>query len=71
MKPFPRDSEEYRRARNALLEAELELRRETERVAAQRRGLPLGAEVSTDYEFDGVAGPVRLSELFEDGKDTL
>jgi predicted dithiol-disulfide oxidoreductase (DUF899 family) len=71
MKPFPGESQEYRRARNELLEAELELRRQTERVAAQRRKLPLGAEVAVDYEFDGADGPVRLSELFADGKDTL
>jgi len=71
MKPFAGESEEYRRARNELLEAELELRRQIERVAAQRRDLPLGRKVTVDYEFDGVDGPVRLSELFEDGKDTL
>jgi predicted dithiol-disulfide oxidoreductase (DUF899 family) len=27
--------------------------------------------VPTDYEFEGADGAVRLSELFEDGKDTL
>jgi predicted dithiol-disulfide oxidoreductase (DUF899 family) len=39
-------------------------------VAAQRRALPLGGEVPEDYVFDGVDGPVRMSELFGD-KDTL
>jgi predicted dithiol-disulfide oxidoreductase (DUF899 family) len=71
MNPFPGESEEYRRAREELLSAEIELRRHEERVAAQRRALPLGGEVQSDYEFDGVDGPVLLSELFEAGKDTL
>jgi predicted dithiol-disulfide oxidoreductase (DUF899 family) len=68
---FPGESDEYRRARDELLEAEIALRRQTEVVAAQRRELPLGGEVPADYVFDGVDGPVRLSELFEGGKDTL
>ena len=37
---FPGESGEYRRARNELLEAEAELRRLNEQVAAQRRALP-------------------------------
>ena len=74
---FPGESDEYRRARDELLSAELDLRRQTEAVAAQRRTLPLGGEVPTDYTFEGWDGDanasrqVRLSELFEDGKDTL
>jgi predicted dithiol-disulfide oxidoreductase (DUF899 family) len=71
MNPFPGESEEYRSAREELLSAESELRRHEERVAAQRRDLPLGGEVQSDYEFAGVGGPVLMSELFEDGKDTL
>jgi predicted dithiol-disulfide oxidoreductase (DUF899 family) len=42
-----------------------------EAVAAQRRALPPGGEVPQDYLFDGADGPVHLSELFTDGKDTL
>ena len=74
---FPGESDEYREAREALLEAELELRRQIEAVAAQRRALPLGGEVPTDYElseWDGAAGKVQptcLSELFAPGKDAL
>jgi predicted dithiol-disulfide oxidoreductase (DUF899 family) len=68
---LPGESAEYRRARDELLAAEIALRRQTEAVAAQRRALPLGGEVPIDYEFDGVDGPTRLSELFADGKDTL
>src|SRR5580765_3914427 len=67
---FPNESPEYRRARNALLAEELELRRHIERVAAQRRALPLGGRVPEDYTFEGPNGAVRLSDLF-DGKDTL
>jgi len=74
---FPGESDEYRQARDELLRAEIEARRTTEAVAAQLRRLPLGGEVPIDYEFeestadpDGVR-PVRLSELFEGGKDTL
>jgi predicted dithiol-disulfide oxidoreductase (DUF899 family) len=57
-----------------LLDAEVELRRATERVAAQRRALPPGGEVPDDYRFTEVlegGGEVRLSELFAPGKDTL
>ena len=49
-KPYPNDSAEYRRARTALLAEEIELRRHIERVAAQRRALPLGGE-ARDYSF--------------------
>jgi predicted dithiol-disulfide oxidoreductase (DUF899 family) len=76
-KRFPGESEEYRRARDELLVAEIDLRRQTEAVAAQRRELPLGGELPTDYEFNEASrdsdatGTVRLSELFADGKDTL
>jgi predicted dithiol-disulfide oxidoreductase (DUF899 family) len=57
-----------------LLEAEIELRRATERVAAQRRALPPGGPVPDDYRFEeavGRGGEVRFSELFAPGKDTL
>lgn len=67
---FPNESDEYRKARNALLAEEIELRRHIERVAEQRRRLPHGGEVPKDYRFDGEGGPVSLSELFGD-KQTL
>ena len=67
---YPNESATYRAARNALLAEEIELRRHVERVAAQRRELPVGGEVPRDLEFVSEAGPVRLSELFGD-KDTL
>ncbi len=70
---FPGESEEYRRERNRLLEAEVSLRRAIEQVAAQRRGLPPGGLVPDDYRFEEVpdGSEVRFSELFEPGKDTL
>ncbi len=67
---FPNESEEYRRARDALLAAEIELRRHIERVAAQRRALPPGGEVRGDYRFQGEHGPATFAELFGD-KQTL
>ena len=67
----PGESAEYRTARNKLLVEEMALRRQIESVAAQRRALPVGGIIADDYQFDGVDGPVKLSELFGPGKDTL
>jgi predicted dithiol-disulfide oxidoreductase (DUF899 family) len=66
---FPNESAEYRAARNALLDAEIALRRQLEAVAAQRRGLPPGGELPEDYVFERIGKDerpetVRLSELF-------
>jgi predicted dithiol-disulfide oxidoreductase (DUF899 family) len=73
---LPGESREYRAARDRLLEREIELRRAMEAVAALRRDLPPGARVKQDYVFqgegaDGRPADVRLSELFEPGKDSL
>src|SRR5215472_14787646 len=70
---FPGESDEYRRERNRLLEAEARLRRAIEQVAAQRRALAPGGVVPDDYRFEEASdgGEVRFSELFEPGKDTL
>ncbi|MGH2884288.1 MAG: DUF899 family protein [Solirubrobacteraceae bacterium] len=73
---FPGESPEYRIARDRLLEREIELRRAMEAVAAARRQLPSGGEVKMDYIFrgagpDGETADVRLSELFEPGKNSL
>jgi predicted dithiol-disulfide oxidoreductase (DUF899 family) len=45
---FPNESQQYRRASDALLAEEIELRRHIERVAEQRRALPPGGAVSQD-----------------------
>ena len=76
---FPNESDAYRAARNALLNDEIELRRQVERVAAKRRSLPIGGKVLDDYVFEeGAASlddsktvnPIVMSALFGD-KPTL
>jgi len=73
---FPNESAAYRRARNALLEAEIALRRQTETVAEMRRALPPGGEVQQDYVFERIGAnlrpeAVKLSELFGEHKTLL
>ena len=74
---FPGESQEYRRSREDLLKVEVKLRRQIEAVAAQRRALPLGGALKTDYAFDASAPgdsefkTIRFSELFAPGKRTL
>jgi predicted dithiol-disulfide oxidoreductase (DUF899 family) len=73
---FPGESAEYRAARDRLLAQEIELRRAMEAVAAARRQLPPGGVVPEDYVFQGVGGDgaptdMKLSELFEPGRDSL
>ena len=72
---FPGESAEYRAARDRLLAQEIELRRAMEAVADARRKLPPGGVVPEDYVFQGVGDDaptdVKLSELFEPGRDSL
>ena len=73
---FPGESAEYRAARDRLLAQEIELRRAMEAVAAARRDLPPGGGVPEDYVFEGVGADgaptdIKLSELFEPGRDSL
>jgi predicted dithiol-disulfide oxidoreductase (DUF899 family) len=73
---FPNESGEYRAARNALLDAEIALRRQTEQVAAMRRALPPGGEVPEDFVFDRIGADfrpekVRLSDLFGEHRTLL
>ena len=65
---FPNESGEYRIARNSVLAEEIELRRQIERVAAQRRALPEGGEVKKVYAFESESGPVNFADLFGDKK---
>lgn len=67
---FAGESDDYRRARDALLAEEIELRRHIERVARQRRALPPGPIANGDYRFIGEEDPVDLADLFGD-KQTL
>jgi predicted dithiol-disulfide oxidoreductase (DUF899 family) len=69
--PFPGVSEEYRKAREALLAEEIEVRRHLTRVTEQRRALPPGPLIEKNYRFkDENAFEVGLLDLFGD-KDTL
>ncbi|MDE2195749.1 MAG: DUF899 family protein [Gammaproteobacteria bacterium] len=73
---FPGETAAYRKARDRLLKAEIDLRRRVEAVAVARRKLRTGGAVPQDYVFEGVdelmgVRRVRLSELFAPGKDTL
>ena len=78
--PYPAESQRYRDARNAVLQAEIALRRQLEAVAALRRQRPLGGRLKEDYVFEEggsdaddvvTSNRVRFSELLGDGKDTL
>lgn len=64
----PNASEDARKLRRELYEAEVALRDQRERVAELRRALPRDTE-SEDYQFEewrrSEVVPVRLSELFE------
>jgi predicted dithiol-disulfide oxidoreductase (DUF899 family) len=66
---YPNETTEYRKARNALLQAETELRKHVESVAALRRALPPGGNVPEDYVFErigrnGMPERVEMSKLF-------
>jgi predicted dithiol-disulfide oxidoreductase (DUF899 family) len=77
---FPNESDAYRSARDELLQAEINLRRNIEDVAALRRKLPLGGKTPVDYVFEegspdldssAAVRQTRLSELFAPGKNSL
>src|SRR4029077_10779563 len=76
---FPGESPAYRSARDELIQAEMDLRKQLEAVAALRRTLPLGGPLKEDYVFEeagtdlGPTAPrqVRFSELFRPGMDSL
>jgi predicted dithiol-disulfide oxidoreductase (DUF899 family) len=76
---FPDETAEYRTARNRLLEAEKELRRQVEAVAALRRTLPPGGKLREDYTFTGWQGTLddgqplkeRFTHLLATGRDSL
>ncbi len=75
-KRFPGEGEDYRAARDELLDAEMDLRRRTAAVAAQRANLPAGGKLKEDYVFEeadagGALSQTRFSELFAPGNDSL
>jgi predicted dithiol-disulfide oxidoreductase (DUF899 family) len=67
---MPGADEAYRRSRERLREAEIDLRDRIESVAAMRRALPPGPAVP-DYTFIENGDRVHLSELFTDDKPYL
>lgn len=56
--------DEWRAQRINLLEREKELTRQKDRLAAERRRLPM-ARIERDYVFEGPTGKRRLVDLFE------
>jgi predicted dithiol-disulfide oxidoreductase (DUF899 family) len=62
-------AEEWQRARSELLTAEKELTHALDRVAAQRRRLPM-VSFDNSYTFDTPDGPKTLLDLFE-GRNQL
>ena len=81
-KDLDQASDDYRARRAELLQAEVALKEQRERVAALRRDLPPGPVVERDYVFkegprdlaDGDPAKIvetRLSQLFEAGKPSL
>ena len=63
-KAYPNDSAQYRHARTALLVEEVELRRHIERVAEQRRRLPMGGEARKYAFLDAQGQSINLSHMF-------
>jgi predicted dithiol-disulfide oxidoreductase (DUF899 family) len=63
-RPYPNDTPERHAAATALLAEEIELRRHLERVAAQRRALPLGGEPPPYAIVDENGKAVALADLF-------
>ena len=63
-RPNPGDSDEYRKAREALLAEEIDLRRHIWRVAELRRALPLGGEARPYRFLDENGREVGLGDLF-------
>ena len=81
VKPHPNESPAYQKQRAELLEAEIALKDQVERVAALRRGLPADTVVE-DYAFEEIPVPrgaggtaprrkLALSQLFERPDQTV
>ncbi len=69
--PFTNESADYANARQNLLTMEIEARRVLTDLAEQRKALPLGPEIKSDWRFRDAEGTeLRLADLFG-GRDTL
>jgi predicted dithiol-disulfide oxidoreductase (DUF899 family) len=63
--PFPGESVEYRKAREALVAEEIEFRRHMTRLTEQRRALPPGPVIEKNYRFrDANGSELGLFDLF-------
>ena len=63
--PFAGESNDYRKARQALLAEEIEFRRHMTRLAEQRRALPPGPVIAKNYRFkDANGSELGLIDLF-------
>lgn len=63
--PFPGASNEYKKARQALLVEEIEFRRHATRLVEQRRALPPGPVIEKNYRFkDANGAEVGLLDMF-------
>src|SRR3546814_12798530 len=60
---FPNESTEYRTARNALLDAEIALRRQLNTVATQRRPLPPDIAVPPAFVFERIDANPRPDKV--------
>ena len=71
VRPLPNvvSSDEWRKARDALLVKEKEQTRARDALAAERRRLPM-ERIEKRYLFEGPEGPVSLTDLF-DGRPQL
>jgi predicted dithiol-disulfide oxidoreductase (DUF899 family) len=64
---FPGESADYAKARQALLQEEIEFRRHMTRLVQQRQALPAGPVIAKDYRFiDANGAELGLLDLFGD-----
>src|SRR6267143_2718179 len=72
---FPNESNEYRKARNRLLIAEINLRKQISTVNNLRKKLPSGGKLKKDYVFDELKNSkirkIKFTDLFHDKKNSL
>src|SRR5206468_3696430 len=61
---WPGESDDYRKARTALLAEEIELRRRIQRLAEQRRALPPGPAAKPYRFLDALGAELGLADLF-------
>jgi predicted dithiol-disulfide oxidoreductase (DUF899 family) len=74
-KRFPNESNEYREARNKLLDFEIQLREQVEKLGQMRQALPRGGLLKEDYGFSELTNShvttTKLSQLFMPQKNSL